>query len=74
VRARSHRLGQQASLALYQRADCPDGICYPSRLNGDDNAAIYDYAVTKISAGPRRQLAVCAELARILDIYQIALV
>ena len=74
VRAASHRLGQRASLALYQHADRPDGICYPSRLNGEDNLAIYDRAVPKLSASARRRLGACPELAQILDAYRIALV
>jgi len=53
MRASAHRLGQRASLAVYQRADRLDGIRYPSRLNGDENLAIYDRAVPKLSAGPR---------------------
>jgi RES domain len=73
MRATSHRLGQRASLAIYQRADRPDGIWYPSRLNGDENLAVYDRAVAKLAAGPRRKLAMCPELAPILDTYKIAL-
>ena len=74
VRASSHRLGQRASLAVYQRADQLDGIWYPSRLNGDENLAIYDRAILKLSAGPRRTLGTCPELAPILGAYRIALV
>ena len=74
VRARSHGLGQRASLAVYQRADQLDGIWYPSRLTGDENLAIYDRAVPKLSAGPRRLLEACSELAPILETYRIALV
>jgi hypothetical protein len=74
VRASSHRLGQRASLATYLRADRPDGIRYPSRLNGDDNIAVYDRAVSKLATGQRRRLATCPELAPILDVYRVALV
>jgi hypothetical protein len=74
VRASSHRLGQRASLAVYQRAERLDGIWYPSRLNGDENLAVYDRAVSKLSAGPRRKLGSCPELAPILGTYRIALV
>jgi hypothetical protein len=74
VRARSHRLGQRASLAAYQHTGQFDGIWYPSRLNGDDNLAVYDRAVPKLSAGPRRKLITCSELAPVLDAYRVALI
>jgi hypothetical protein len=74
IRAAAHRRGQSASLAIYRRAENFDGIWYPSRLDGEENLAIYDRAVPKLSAGPRRKLGACLELAPILDIYRIALV
>ena len=74
VRASSHRLGQRASMAVYERSDRLDGIWYHSRLNGDENVAVYDRAVPKLSAGPRRKLGACPELAAILETYRIALV
>lgn len=74
VRARSHQLGQRASCAVYNRPERFDGIWYPSRLNGDDNLAVYDRAVPKLSAGPRRRLIDCAEIVPILGAYNIALV
>jgi hypothetical protein len=74
VRASYHRLGQRASLAVRQRGDRLDGIYYPSRLNDEENLAIYDRAVPKLSAGPRRKLGNCPELAPILTAYRIALV
>lgn len=74
LRAASHRLGQRASLALYQHTDRPDGIWYQSRLNGEDNLAVYDRAVPKLSAGARRQLRRCPELALVLNRYRVTLV
>jgi hypothetical protein len=74
LRARSHRQSQKVSLALYEHADCPAGIWHPSRLNGDENVAPYDRTVSKLSAGPRRSLESCPELAPILDRYRIAIV
>lgn len=74
LRAASHRLGQRASLALYHHTDRPDGIWYPSRLNGEDNLAVYDRAVPKLSAGARRQLRRCPELASILNRYRVTLI
>jgi hypothetical protein len=74
IRASTHSPGQRASLAAYLRADSPDGIWYPSRLNGEENLAVYDRAIGALSAGPRRKLSACAELAIILDAYRVALV
>jgi len=73
VRASSHRLGQRASLAVYQRADRLDGFWYPSRLNGDENVAVYGRADSALSARLRRKLGSCPELAPILATYRIAL-
>ncbi len=74
VRARTHRDGQRVSLSFYQHPDRPNVICYSSRLNDDENLAIYDRAVPRLSAGPRRKLTECDEMATILDRYRIAIV
>jgi hypothetical protein len=75
VRARSQNEGRRASLSFYSHPDQPDGIRYSSRLNEHENLAIYDRAVaTKISASPRTRLIECAELAPVLDRYQISIV
>ena len=74
VRASSHRFSQRASLAVYQRADWRDGFWYPSRLNGDENVAVYDRVVSKLSAGPRRKLGSYPELASVLGTHRVALV
>jgi hypothetical protein len=73
VRARAHARGQRLSLALYRHRDHPDGLCYPSRLNQDENLAVYDHALFKFTAGPRRRLDQCAEFAAVLDRYRIAI-
>jgi hypothetical protein len=46
----------------------------PSRFNGDENLAVYDRAVPKLSAGPRRKLDICPVLAPIRTAYRVALV
>jgi hypothetical protein len=74
VRALSHQHGRRVSLALYTHPDRPEGIYYPSRLNQDENIAVYDRAVHKLSAGPRRRLNQCPELGPVLDRYLIAIV
>lgn len=74
VRAQSQRLGRQLSFSVYQHPDRIDGLCYPSRLNEGENLAVYDRAISKLEAGPRRTLDTCPELALLLDRYQIAIV
>lgn len=74
VRARRHALGQKLSLELYRHPDSIDGLCYPSRLNQDENVAVYDRAIHKLIAGPRRHLDQCPELTPVFDRYRIATV
>lgn len=74
LRAHSHQQGRRVSLVLYAHPDKPDGIYYPSRLNLDENIAVYDRAVHKLVAGPTRRLNQCPELAPVLDRYRIAIV
>ncbi|MAS15286.1 MAG: hypothetical protein CMH69_18520 [Nitratireductor sp.] len=37
------------SLAFYEHGSAPDGVIYPSRLNGHANLAVYDRAITKLT-------------------------
>jgi len=75
VRARSQTEGRRASLSFYKHYDQPDGITYSSRLNEQQNLAIYDRVVhEKLSAGPRTRLIDCAELKPALDLNQISIV
>lgn len=42
-------------MAFHEHPTRPDGIIYPSRLNGETNLAIYDRAIGKLttrSTGP----------------------
>ena len=52
IGAKSHRQGRRFSEALYAAAPAIDGILYPSRLTKDICVAVYDRAVSKLSAGP----------------------
>jgi hypothetical protein len=44
------------------------------RRNENENLAVYDRAIHKLHAGPRRRLSVCDKLAPLLDRYRIVLV
>lgn len=43
-------LARTWSLAFHEHRSVPDGIIYPSRLNGRTNLAIFDRAISKLSA------------------------
>ncbi|MDK1492827.1 RES family NAD+ phosphorylase [Sinorhizobium sp. 7-81] len=43
-------LARTWSLAFHEHRSVPDGIIYPSRLNGHTNLAIFDRAISKLSA------------------------
>lgn len=73
-RASSHRLGQAWSLAFHEHPGGPDGIVYPSRLNGHTNLAIYDRAIAKLRPVRVRQLIAVPELASVLDGLNVELV
>src|SRR5580704_8037584 len=47
-RGSNQALARRWSLACYRHPSEPDGIIYPSRLNGDTNLAIYDRAIMKL--------------------------
>lgn len=48
ARATSQSLARDWSLAFYEHPSEPDGILYPSRLNGETNLAVYDRAIPKL--------------------------
>lgn len=52
VRAQRQNLARRWSLALHEHPSQPDGIIYPSRLNGGTNLAVYDRAIGKLQ--PKR--------------------
>ena len=68
-----HTLGQVWSVALHDHPQAPDGIIYPSRLNGEGSLAIYGRAIPKLRTARLRRLIDVAELAPILTDFQIAL-
>lgn len=48
VRASDQALGQAWALAFHEHDTAPDGLIYPSRLNGEDNIALFDRALAKV--------------------------
>lgn len=72
--ASDQSLARLWSLAFYEHPDKPDGVIYPSRLNGEPNLVVYDRALHLLRVGSRIPLIEAPELPAILDAYSIALV
>lgn len=67
-------LARAWSAAFYTHPEQPDGVIYPSRLNGQTNLAVYDRAVPKLAVARVQQLIGAAGLADVLTDLQVALV
>ncbi len=74
VRASSQRLGRAWSLAFHQHPSAPDGIVYPSRLNGQTNLAVYDRGASKLRVAKVGPLIAAPDLPTVLDELMVALV
>ena len=59
--------------AFHSHPEAPDGIVYPSRLNGETNLAIYDRAMAKLRVGRVVPLIDAPGLAGVLDDLNVAL-
>lgn len=67
-------LGRAWSLAFHEHRSVPDGIIYPSRLNGHTNLAIFDRAISKLSAVRVVPLIGAPGLATIINDLRVSLV
>lgn len=76
VRASSHALGRRWSLAFWSHGSRPDGLVYPSRLNGEACVAVYDRALPGLRAREARPLLLGwrAEMAAVVRDLRLALV
>jgi len=72
-RGTSHTLGRAWSVAFHEHPQAPDGIIYPSRLNGQVNLAVYGRAAGKLRPVRLRRLIDVAELAPVLGDLQVGL-
>lgn len=74
--ARSSRqaLARRWSIAFHEHPAQVDGVCYPSRLNGEVSLAIYGRAVPKLTVEVVTALRSAPGLARVLNELEIALV
>jgi len=67
-------LARAWSLAFYEHQTVPDGIIYPSRLNGHTNLAIFDRAIPKLSAVRVVALIGAPGLATVINDLRVSLV
>jgi hypothetical protein len=74
ARASRQSLARAWSLAFHRHPSAPDGIVYPSRLNGQTNLAVYDRAVSKLRTANASPLIAAANLPTVLDELMVALV
>ena len=66
-------LARAWSQAFHRHPSAPDGIAYPSRLNGQTNLAIYDRAVPKLRVIAESALIAATGLATVLDELRVAI-
>lgn len=73
VRAQRQNLARRWSLAFHEHPVRPDGIIYPSRLNGATNLAIYDRSIRKLR--PKRVVPLLGApgLAQVLEDFRVGL-
>ena len=50
MRGAKQSLARRWSVAIHEHPSRPEGIIYPSRLNGEINLAVYDRAIRKLRA------------------------
>ncbi|MFK0206313.1 RES family NAD+ phosphorylase [Agrobacterium sp. NPDC090283] len=67
-------LARAWSLAFHEHRSAPDGIIYPSRLNGHTNLAIFDRAVAKLSAVRITPLIGAPGLAAVINDLRVSLI
>lgn len=73
VRAQRQNLARRWSVAFYEHPAQPDGVIYPSRLNGATNLAVYDRAVRKLRPTRVTTLLGTPGLARVLEDFKVGL-
>ena len=73
VGGKAHSLARRWSGAFQGHPARIDGLLYPSRLNGVENIALYERAVSKLKAQTVYALDAAPGIAAVLDTYKVAL-
>ena len=74
AKATSQTLARRWSLAFHEHGAKPDGVIYPSRLNGHTNVAVFDRAIWKLRVVRKTTLMAAPGLARVLDDLKVGIV
>lgn len=73
ARGSKQSLARRWSTAFHAHPAQPDGVIYPSRLNGETNLAIYDRAMGKLGVVSSRPLLSEPDLASVLRDLKVGL-
>jgi hypothetical protein len=73
-RAARQGLARAWSVAFHEHPSAPDGVIYPSRLNGQTNIAVYDRVIGKLRTMKIIPLLEASELPSVLDDLLVALI
>jgi hypothetical protein len=68
------RLARSWALAFHEHQSLPDGIIYPSRLNGHTNVAVFERAVSKLAPARVMPLIGAPGLATVINDLRVSLV
>lgn len=74
AKASNQSLARKWSVAFHDHPEKPDGIVYPSRLNGHTNLAVFDHAIVKLRAGRVTTLIGTPGLAAVLNDLQVSII
>ncbi|MDF2389505.1 RES family NAD+ phosphorylase [Nostoc ellipsosporum NOK] len=73
VRGQRQNQARRWSVAFHEHPSQPDGIIYPSRLNGATNLAVYDRAIGKLQPKRAVMLLGAPGLAQVLEDFKVGL-
>lgn len=74
AKASSQALARSWSASFHEHPEQPDGIIYPSRLNGHTNLAVFDRAIMKLRAVTKMKLIAAPGLAAVLNDLRVGIV
>jgi hypothetical protein len=69
-----HTLARAWSVAFHEHPEKPDGIIYPSRLNGHASLAVFDRAVAKLRSVRKMILIAAPGVVSVLNDLKVSVV
>jgi hypothetical protein len=73
AKASGQALARAWSVAFHEHPARPDGIIYPSRLNGHTNLAVFDRAIVKLRLIRKMKLIAAPGLGKVLDDLKVSI-